>query len=268
MGEGSRPERRQGKRKGFEIFDRQCTFYKISNRKKCTSTFRCPPLRSFHPDSTLLGSLHFSFFLLPFHTDVSQFELACTWKSLHGQFILDGRRESPVGRVYARVHAEQDEERKCEQFHGQPLSLSLSLLGGCSRSKRVKGRCCTTPSLPLPWNALTQSKRLPTHVHRARTRVKHVAPRELPATIKSAVAYHLLRRQPFSPTPFLPSLPRKQRDRERKRGGEKESWGGFVSWEFRSTIVLMIIRECMFICNGSKRKLLLVYAQFRGFGAN
>lgn len=33
------------------------------------------------------------------------------------------------------------------------LSLSLSLLGGCSRSKRVKGRCCTTPSLPLPWNA-------------------------------------------------------------------------------------------------------------------
>lgn len=103
------------------------------------------------------------------------------------------------------------------------LSLSLSLLGGCSRSKRVKGRCCTTPSLPLPWNALTQSKRLPTHVHRARTRVKHVAPRELPATIKSAVAYHLLWRQPFSPTPFLPSLPRKQRDRERKRGGEKES---------------------------------------------
>lgn len=79
------------------------------------------------------------------------------------------------------------------------------------------------PSLPLPWNALTQSKRLPTHVHRARTRVKHVAPRELPATIKSAVAYHLLWRQPFSPTPFLPSLPRKQRDRERKRGGEKES---------------------------------------------
>ena len=134
-----------------------------------------------------------------------------------------------MGRVYARVHAEQDEERKCKQFHGQhtanlsvSLSLSLSLLGGCSRSKRVKGRCCTTPPPPpLPWNALTQSKRPLTHVHRAR--VKHVAPRELPATIKSAVAYHLLWRQPFSPSPFLPSLSHGNRETERKAEAEAES---------------------------------------------
>lgn len=124
-------EGRQRGREGFEIFDRQCTFYKISNRKKCTSTFRRPPLVQFPSrfNPARLASF-FSFFLLPFHTDVSQFELACTWKSLHGQFILDGRRESPVGRVYARVHAEQDEERKCNQFHGQHtanLSVSLSL---------------------------------------------------------------------------------------------------------------------------------------------
>ena len=110
--------------------------------------------------------------------------------------------------------------------HGQPLcfslSLSLSLLGGCSRSKRVKGRCCTTPPPPpLPWNALTQSKRPLTHVHRAR--VKHVAPRELPATIKSAVAYHLLWRQPFSPSPFLPSLSHGNRETERKAEAEAES---------------------------------------------
>ena len=132
-----------------------------------------------------------------------------------------------MGRVYARVHAEQDEERKCKQFHGQhtanlSVSLSLSLFGGCSRSKRVKGRCCTTPPPPpLPWNALTQSKRPLTHVHRAR--VKHVAPRELPATIKSAVAYHLLWRQPFSPSPFLPSLSHGNRETERKAEAEAEA---------------------------------------------
>lgn len=115
-----------------------------------------------------------------FHADVSQLEPGCTWKSLHGQFIFDGRRESrPRGRargcVYARVHAKRTrrESAQASNFTGNTrLGTRRRRRRLQHRSKRVKGCCCIAPVVPLrpPCNALTQSQLSPfplSRVHRA-----------------------------------------------------------------------------------------------------
>ena len=118
-------------------------------------------------------------------------------------------RESAEGsrsRVCLRACARQEnEERKCtsKQFHGQHTARHSAAAAAAAvvaaqveEGKRLllhRPRRASPPLLQRTYPIPTQSVPAQPCASRAQpTRVKHVAPRELPATIKSAVAYHLL----------------------------------------------------------------------------
>lgn len=106
--------------KGFEIFNRQCTFYEISNRKKC-----CPGFPSRFNRARLIFPFFFSPFTRTFPNSSSPArENLCTVSLFQTE---DASRPGPVfTRVCTRTGRGEKVQAISRATHGQPLSLSLS----------------------------------------------------------------------------------------------------------------------------------------------